>query len=166
MRTILLSTFTLLLALTLSGCGKKPATDPAPGPVADQQKPGAPGQFPLPNPGGQQEPPRPANIAGIPDRETVKNDLRQLALLVQANDTRRSPRDLKAFIQSLQRDARHLAQALEKQQYGLFPNVPLNSNTVLAFEWPGDSAGQHIVVMGDGSVTSISRQQLEALFKK
>jgi hypothetical protein len=100
------------------------------------------------------------------DRPAVENDMKQLAIfykLLEAEQGRvKSAAVFKSYIK---RDAAKLYKALEDNVYVVVPNVRGGSNGVIAYEAKADAAGQHIVALGDGSVQTLSTQQLQAALK-
>jgi hypothetical protein len=160
-----LTVLMILGAFALTGCGKKRApADERPGPqgvpVAQNQPP------PVNNP----PPPdvRAGGALGAPRRQQIQNDLRQIGLFyvnyLILNP--KGPRNTKEFADSIRRDARALAEALDTNVYYLVPRVRGGSGVVLAFDVAGDEDCYHIVVMGDGSVDTLTRQKLEERLKK
>jgi hypothetical protein len=148
------------------GCARETS---APAPVVARpggeavQQPGQPAQ-----PG--QEPRAPLSQVGIKrviDRPAVQNDLRQLALLYKTCEAEFGRvRSAEAFKNYIKRDARNLYKALEDNVYVVVPSARADSNTVVAYERAADGADQHIVAMGDGSVRTMSTQQLRAAVPK
>jgi hypothetical protein len=158
----------LMLALTwlgagaLTGCGKKGDDGQA------QQNPQGGQQQ---NPGGQQQQPDPRGV-GIPgagDRATVMNDMKNfgtyLTQYVLGNNGK-GPPNAKAFTDFMGRDGAAFAKKLEQNQYGLLVVPRPNASTVVIYEVAGDTAGNHYVVMGDGSQTTMQRADLQKLKAK
>jgi hypothetical protein len=172
MRAALNGPFIVLLILSvlaLTGCGKRrgPGDDrpePEVVPVAQDKDAAQPPQ------GNNPPPPekRAAGALGAPRRQQIQNDLRQIALFYVNYCTlhRKGPPNTKAFADSIRRDARALAEALDNNVYHLVPRVRGGSGVVLAFDVAGDEDGNHIVVMGDSSVDTLTRQELEERLMK
>jgi hypothetical protein len=95
------------------------------------------------------------------DQQIIQNDLRQLALFWNTYRTEngKPPRDWKTFKPYL-RTAGNIVEGLEEGKYRIVLQAQPASNAVLAYEWPQDDTGQHIVAMGDGSVDRILHQEL------
>jgi hypothetical protein len=136
-----------------------------------EQKP-PPKQEPVPQqPAPPPEPHPEQRVAGIANRgedQAVMNDMRQIGIFYQQYliTNPRGPQNSKAFADEIRRDARHIAEALDKQIYVLLPGVRRNANVVVAYDVPGNSAGQHIVLMGDGSVQAMRQQELQQHLKQ
>jgi hypothetical protein len=143
----------VIAILVLAGCGRAATEPPAPAPQ---------GQI---NPAGQQ-PPAPLSQVGLKrviDRPAVQNDLRQLALFYKTCEAEFGKvRSVEAFKGYIKRDAPKLVQALTDNVYVVVPNARAASGVVIAYEKTPDAAGQHIVAMGDGVITQMSTQQLQA----
>jgi hypothetical protein len=111
---------------------------------------------------------RTPGIRAAIDLEEIKNDLRQIGIYynIYRNTNNRGPADVKAFVDSFRREAGHIAKKFDERFYGLFLVRNPNSNTVVAYEEPGEISGHHVVVYGDGRVDVITRQELQALKKQ
>jgi hypothetical protein len=75
----------------------------------------------------------------------------------------RAPAKLEDFTNYIQRDSRPLVQALQDGEITLNLNAQLNSNVVLAYETKPYVDGTRVVVMGDGSVSTMSAQDFKAV---
>jgi hypothetical protein len=119
-------------------------------------------------------PPQPhpeQRVAGLANRgedTAVMNDLRQIGLFYNQYliTNPKGPNSTKAFADEIRRDARHIAEALDKQIYVLLPGVRRGANMIVAYDVPGNSASQHIVLMGDGSVQAMPLQELQQHLKQ
>jgi hypothetical protein len=102
------------------------------------------------------------------DRQEVKNDMKNIGLYynIYRNTNNRGPANVKAFVDSFRREAPSIAEKFDKGLYDMFLVRNPDSNTVVAYEVPGESSGLHIVVFGDGHVDDITRQELQALKKQ
>jgi hypothetical protein len=153
----------MLLVLALPGCAKKrlPADDQGEPAIQQIAQRAADPQPPPPEK-------RPGGVTGAPSRQRVQNDLRQLAILYKDYQiiSPRGATNVKAFADYIRRDARHIAEALDKKVYHLVLRVRPGANTVLAFEVAGDEDGKHIAVMNDGSVQTLKHEQVEQYWKK
>jgi hypothetical protein len=116
-----------------------------------------------------QEAPAPLSQVGVArviDRTAVREHLRQLAILYKTCELDQGRvRSAEAFKQYIKRNARELYKALEDNLYVIVPNVTADSNHVVAYERTPDAARQHVVAMGDGSVHTMSSEQLQAALK-
>ncbi len=163
-RNSLLSVLLTLTACALAGCGKKGgAGDNRPEPEVVQVPAKGFDVGPPPKPE-----PRAGGVIGAPRRQSIQNDLRQIGLFYANYLTTnpKGPPNTKAIADSIRRDARALAEALDNNVYHLVPRVRGGSGVVLAYDVAGDEDGYHIVVMGDGSVDTLTRQELEERLKK
>jgi hypothetical protein len=154
-----------ILVIVLNLPKSQPNKEPDKGPVAQQ---------PVPNP--VQPPPQPqphpeergVGIRATMDRQEVKNDMKNIGIFYNQYRTlnNRGPADVKSFVDYFRRDAPSIAKKFDDKLYDMFLVRNPDSNTVIAYEVPGESSGLHIVVFGDGHVDDISRQELQALWKK
>ena len=155
----------VILVIVLNQPNKKPDN----GPVAQQPLPGQePGQQP---PALRPEPHPEQRVAGIANRgedTAVMNDLRQIGIFYNQYliTNPRGPRNTKAFADEIRRDARQIAEALDKQTYVLLPGARRGANMIVAYDVPGNTANQHIVLMGDGSVQAMPQQELQQYLKQ
>jgi hypothetical protein len=163
----------LVLGLVLpeTGCGKKrrggdttteaaqttptkPVTTPAPQPAATKPEPG-------PN----------VNLSALGrfwTEQEVKNHLRNLGLAYQnyVSTTGKGPPDRKGLSSYYENNAQ-INEVLDKGWFKFawkvtpqqMPNGP--ANTILAYEPDADGRGNRWVLMGDGSVHSMARDQFE-----
>jgi hypothetical protein len=128
------------------------------------------------NPPPKQEPPqqmpappqphpeqRPAGFANRGEDQAVMNDMRQIGIFYNQYliTNPRGPQDSKAFANEIRRDAPRIAKALDNRVYRLLPGARRAGNMLVAYDEPGNSAGMHVVVMGDGSVQTMGRQELQ-----
>jgi hypothetical protein len=105
-------------------------------------------------------------IARTIERPAVQNDLRQLAIFYKACQAEFGRvKSVEQFKNYIKRDAPKLYRALEKGVYVIVPNVKAGSNNVVAYERAPDSAGQHIVAMGDATIRTMTTAQLQAALK-
>jgi hypothetical protein len=144
----------------------QPKSQPDKGKVAENPPPKQnPVQQPAPQPHPEE---RGVGIRATMDRQEVKNDMRQIGLFYNQYRTlnNRGPADVKSFVDFFRRDAANIAEKFDKGLYDMFLVRNPDSNTVVAYEVPGESSGFHIVVFGDGHVDDISRQELQAMWKK
>ncbi len=100
---------------------------------------------------------------GAGERESIKNDLRQIGLFyAQYRDTfKKGPATSKAFADYIRRDTAALAAQFDKGAYAVIPAARPNSSTVVAYDAAGDVTGNHIVVFGDGRVDIIDQAELD-----
>ena len=151
-------TVTAILAicmLVVTGCGRQASPSPdAPAPV----DPGAHrGLAPLSEVG----------LKRVIDRPAVQNDLRQLALFYKTYEAEfGSVKSADALKNYIKRDAPKLYQALDEKVYVVVPNVRAASGSVVAYEKTADAAQQHIVAMGDATISQMSTAELQAALKK
>jgi hypothetical protein len=119
-------------------------------------------------------PPQPhpeQRVAGLANRgedTAVMNDMKNIGLFYTdyCDTHRKGPPSSKAFADAIRRQAPHIAQAFDKELYVLLPGVRRGSNMVVAYDVPGNTAGQHIVLMGDGSVQAMPLQELQQHLKQ
>jgi hypothetical protein len=101
------------------------------------------------------------------DRPAVQNDLRQLALFYKTYEAEfGSVKSADALKNYIKRDAPKLYQALDEKVYVVVPNVRAASGSVVAYEKTADAAQQHIVAMGDATISQMSTAELQAALKK
>jgi hypothetical protein len=74
----------------------------------------------------------------------------------------KSPAKLEEFLTYIRRDYPAAAKALEDGDLVLSMNAPLSSNVVLAYEYKPYVDGTRVVLMGDGSVSTMSAQDFQA----
>jgi hypothetical protein len=144
------------------GCGKKGDE----GGQAQQNPQG--GQQGNPDGGQPQQPdPRGTGIGGVGDRVTVENDMKNLGLFYKqyALEHGKGPPNLQAFTASMGNEGRSLARKFEQKQYGMLVVPRPNASTVVIYEVAGDTAGNHYVVMGDGSQKTMKQSDLQKLWK-
>jgi hypothetical protein len=105
-----------------------------------------------------------AHVVRGRDLQKVRNDLGQLAKLYQVYVTEfgRPPAKWEDFKTYIQRDAPKLVQDIEEGKYVVRWGAPASPGTLLAYEKQVDLRDNQVVVMGDGSVSSMSSQQLQA----
>jgi hypothetical protein len=77
-------------------------------------------------------------------------------------ENNRAPTKLEEFTSYIQRDSRPLVQALQDGEITLTLSSQLNSNVVLAYETKPYVDGTRVVLMGDGSVSTMSTQDFQA----
>jgi hypothetical protein len=105
-----------------------------------------------------------AHVARGKEKRSLENDIRQLATFLFDPDAGRTPKNWEAFKPSL-RQAPHLVKAVEDGEVAIIYNVPLGSNTVVAYEREPDLRGSHVVAWGDGRVTTMPTAELDAALK-
>lgn len=77
----------------------------------------------------------------------------------------KSPAKLEEFLAYIRRDYPAAAKALEDGDLVLNMNTPLSSNVVLAYEYKPYVDGTRVVLMGDGSVSTMGAQEFQAASK-
>lgn len=159
---VLVAVVVLVIVLNL------PRGQASKGPVAENPPPK---QNPVQQPVPQPQPHPEQRVAGIANRgedTAVRNDMKQIGIFYNQYliTNPKGPKSTKAFADEIRRDAPHIAQALDKEIYYLLPGVRRNANMVVAYDVPGNSALQHIVLMGDGSVQTIPQQELQQYLKQ
>ena len=101
-------------------------------------------------------------------RPGAANELREFGRFYVMYNTERnkSPSKLEDLKPYMERDAKTLLEAIKDGYYVVVWNVrELSSNTLLAYEKTPDGNGDHLVVMGDGSVSKLNDQQLQKSLK-
>ena len=117
----------------------------------------------------QQPPPQPhpeQRVAGLANRgenTAVMNELKQIGIFYNQYliINPKGPRNTKAFADDIRRDAPQIADKFDKEIYKLLPGVRRNANEIVAYDVPGDTSLLHLVLMGDGSVQYMERQELQ-----
>ena len=104
----------------------------------------------VPPPPPPQKEGRGTGIYGARERPLVQNDLKQLVLFMQQAElaSGKTPKDVKAFVNSIKREAPALAKDMESGYYVIVPNTPFSSEFMVAYEGPADAVDLHVVVMG------------------
>jgi hypothetical protein len=130
-----------------------------------------PKKNPVQQPAPQPQPHPEQRVAGIANRgedTAVMNDMKNIGIFYNQYliTNPRGPKSTKAFADEIRRDAPHIAQALDKQIYVLLPGVRRSANMIVAYDVPGNTALQHIVLMGDGSVQAMPQQELQQYLKE
>jgi hypothetical protein len=132
-----------IVILVLTGCGRGATESPVTGGFSE------------------------VGVKRVIDRPAVQNDLRQLALFYKTCEADYGRvKSVEEFKRYIKRDAPKLVQALEDKVYIVVPNVRGGAGTIVAYEKTPDAAKQHIVAMGDGTISQMSTQQLQAALKK
>jgi hypothetical protein len=101
--------------------------------------------------------------------QVIRNDMGQLAKLYQTYYTEfgKSPANWQDFKAYIQRDARTIVAAVDDGRIVVVWGLPgLRSDLVLAYEPNADLRGNHVVAMGDASVSSLTTDQLQAALQK
>jgi hypothetical protein len=101
--------------------------------------------------------------------QVVRNDLGQLAKLYQTYYTEygKCPVNWDDFKAYIQRDARTIVQAVDEGRIVVVWGLSsLSGNVVLAYEPNPDLRGNHVVVMGDASVSSMTTDQLRVALQQ
>jgi hypothetical protein len=137
-----------LFALLLGGCGdgKNREKEEAPrNPLLGAPQPGAGG------------------VRRAIDRPKVQNDLRNVATFYNTffAEMGRGPKTVDEFMQYIMRDARQLHQVLSEGYYVLVLVARPGGATILAYEKTPDAQGLQMAVRGDGSVSSMTAQELQ-----
>jgi hypothetical protein len=102
-------------------------------------------------------------------RVGVFNELHELGIfyLMYNTENNRSPASLEEFKPYIQRDASKLYAAIQDGFYEVtWKATELNANTLLAYQKTPDEDGNHQALMGDGSVTKLTEDQVQKALKK
>jgi hypothetical protein len=150
----------LLVVLNLPRRQSEPGDQVAKQKPPDKQQPVQQPPAPPPQPHPEQ---RVAGIANRGQDTEIMNDFRQIGLFYQQSllTNPRGPKSSKTFADEIRRDSPRIAQALDNQLYFLLPGVRRGANAIVAYDVPGNTANNHIVLMGDGSVQTMPAQELQ-----
>jgi hypothetical protein len=105
-----------------------------------------------------------AGIIGAGARAEARNELRQLGQFYNtyALTNNRSPRTVDELTAYFKTDAPALHKAVGDGYYAVnLKGQPVSTNSILAYEAQPSSPAGHIVVKGDGSVHTLSAQELK-----
>ena len=96
------------------------------------------------------------------DKSEGQNDLRQIGIFYKAYQTehRRYPKNLGEFLAYIKKEAPGIHRNLEKGNYVLVVTNKPTSERVLGYQ-KDQYKGMHSVVMGDGSVSTMTNKELQ-----
>lgn len=143
----------MLLSLVFAGwgCGAKREDPP---PVQDDKK--------LPAQADKKPPPQ--GFARKLRRPLAQNELKQIALLYSAYvlDANRAPKDLATFIKANKRDAGPMMQALEDGWYVMNLKARQGPSDIVVYEAEADESGNVFAARLDGTVHTLTMDQVKA----
>jgi hypothetical protein len=127
-----------------------------------QQLPGGDRFKPNPNPQGVVE-----NVRAAAMRPERQNELKQIGLFFHAYVTEHNhnPRTDDDFVKYIEREARHIGEAIKDKYYVLNLKAKITGAGVIAYE-PLLDRGCHLSVRTDGSVDLLSPEELQNLLKQ
>ena len=136
------------LVFASSGCGAKSEDAPAPPAMADKKPP-------------------PQGFARKLRRPQAQNELRQIALLYVAYlDTNRAPKNVQAFTDSIKLEARQEVQALDDGWYVMNLKARKGSSEIVVYEAEADESGNVYAARLDGTVHTMTMDQVKAELPK
>lgn len=169
MRYATIAIASVLILMVSIGCSRTPETDAKPKATST-----TPGNQPNanannnPKPGGGSKVVAQGGGGGVGairrviDRAEVQGQLKQLGIFLQQHVALNgsAPKTKQEFTEIFKRDAPKIYKMFEDNYYGYVPVGRPNSNTIVVYEMSADNAGNHLVLKGDGSVSSITTGQL------
>jgi hypothetical protein len=169
--TVVSGLFAGVVVLGILGCQKAGSTKP---PAVAQ------GNAPGPKQAEQPEQPRREarsageiigsagqNVRQGVARQANKTTLHQLGLFFQNfnGENGRPPRNKEEFITYIKQDAPKYVEELQDETYVVRWNTPMSSNNILIYERYPLSNGTRLVLLGDGSVHTMTEQEFQAALK-